>query len=313
MKIKVLGNLGHHTYGWMRRKAEHGFRELGHEIVEDGEDMILAFGSCADWSFVKKSKGKKFHSCHGVDWWRGPKSPENERIRGLWKNSDVVAYQSEFAKHMTEKTFNGERGNNFIYNAGIPDFPEELLSWKEGETIHMATCAIFRPWKRLHEMERLTKMLNDKGTKVELHVIGKDGEPSEPYFHYYGVIGHEEMKEIAKKCHFYLHLGFNDYSPAVVGEMMAWGLPAMVTNSGGSKDIVQDNGIILWVDNFIDSPFNIYREDVLPKVDDEKFENGFWEMMNNLEDYQKKNKEWVLEEINATKQAEKWIKLYENI
>jgi len=121
------------------------------------------------------------------------------------------------------------------------------------------------------------------------------------------------MKEVAKKCHFYLHLGFNDYSPAVVGEMMAWGLPAMVTNSGGSKDIVQDNGIILWVDNFIDSPFNIYREDVLPKVDDEKFENGFWEMMNNLEDYQKKNKEWVLEEINATKQAEKWIKLYENI
>jgi glycosyltransferase involved in cell wall biosynthesis len=257
MRIKVFGDLNHHVYGDLRRKAEEAFVHLGHQIVETKPDLVLTFGSAVHWNEIKDLSGRKVFLCHGVDWWKGFDSEGNEKIKSCWENCDTIVYSSRFAKHMAEKAF-GKKEGIIVWNPAIPDFPEKFNEWHAGETIHIATCAIFRAWKRLYEAERLVKMINDAGNKVELHVIGKDGVPPEQYIHYYGIKNHDEIKDIYRKCHFYLHLAFNDYSPAVVGEAMAWGLPVMITNSGGSKDMVQDNGVILETDPFIDYPFNIH-------------------------------------------------------
>lgn len=307
MNIKVFGDLNHHVYGNLRRKSEYAFEQLGHTIVENNPEITLTFGSTVHWDELKDLPGKKIFLCHGVDWWRGFESSGNVNIKSCWENCDGIAYSSKFAKHMAEKAF-GKKDGPIVWNPSIPDFPDEFKTWEKGERIHIATCAVFRAWKRLHEMERLVKMMNDKGVKMFLHVIGKEGQPPENV-KYYGNLGHDKMKEIYRKCHFYMHLAFNDYSPATVGEAMAWGLPVMITNSGGSEDMVQNAGVILENDPFVDYPFNIHREDVVPRIDDRIFEEGLWEMMNNLEYYQQKNKKWVLEEANIIKQAEKFINL----
>jgi len=45
----------------------------------------------------------------------------------------------------------------------------------------------------------------------------------------------------------------------------------------------------------------------LPKIDNDKFKKAFFEMVNNLEYYQQKNKEWVLQEANIIFQAKKFL------
>ena len=301
MNIKVFGNYNHLTYGNLRKKSEWAFQQLGHTIEEKNPEMILTFGTAAKWEELKEYRAKKIFLCHGVDWWRGFDTSENKIIKENWENCDAVVYSSRFAKHMAEKAF-GKKDGEIVCNPGIADMPDTFPTWQKGETVHIATCAIIRAWKRIYEMERLVKIMNNKGQPTELHIIGKDGMKS-----------HEEIKEIYKKCHFYLHLAFNDYSPATVGEAMGWGLPVMITNSGGSPDLVQNAGIILQTDPFIDYPFSIHREDILPKIDNNVFEEGFWEMMNNLSYYQQKNKDWVLKEANIIRQSEKLLKLYASI
>lgn len=303
----------------MAGKASYGFQQLGHPIVEDDPDLVLTFGSSTHWNEIKDLSGKKVLSCHGVDWWRNFESPNNEKIKSVWDNADLVVYQSEFAKHMTEKAF-GQKDGPIIWNASISNFPEKFIKWNLREEIKVVCTSIWRPWKRLHEIERLIRLVAQQGQKIKLFVVGKDSVYKTASFDlpligenyeivYCGLMNHQQMAELYHQCHIGLHLSFNDFSPATVTEMMAMGLPMIVTNSGGSKDVIQHAGIVLDTDPFVDYPFNIMREDVLPKVDDQKFLDGFWKLMNNLEEYQIKNKEWVLKEANITRQMEKLLKI----
>jgi len=192
--------------------------------------------------------------------------------------------------------------------------------WKEGKEIKVACCSIWRAWKRLHEIERLVRLIGEEGSKIHLYVIGKDPKDNCPFglpkigsgyeIEYLGMMNINSQKEIYWQCHVGIHLAFNDYSPAVVTEMMACGLPVIVTNSGGSRDIVQDKGgIVLDVDPFIDTPFPIHQEERLPKIDDQKFKDALFKILNNLSEYQKKDRGWVLSSANCIEQAEKFLTL----
>lgn len=319
MKIKVTGNLNHNVYGanGMRGKLEHGFKALGHEIVEEGEELLIVPGSSADLSQLQ-TNGKKIWWSHGCHWARGFENEDNAILKNNYDNCDAIAYQSEFAKHMVEKAF-GPKDGPMIYNASIPAFPEKFIEWKSGEEVKMICCSIWRAWKRLHEIERLIRLISD-GWKINLKVIGKDPRDDCPFglpkegenfkIEYLGLKNIEEMKPLYYQSHFGIHLAFNDYSPATVLEMMACGLPVIVTDSGGSKDVVKEgSGIVLETDPFIDTSFPIHNEGALPKVDDQKFEEGFRQLINNLPEYQQKNKQWVEQEANCIKQAEKFLNL----
>ena len=320
MKIRITGKSGHPVYGenGMMGKLEYGFRTLGHEIVESDEEMLIVPGASANLREIQTT-GKKIFWNHGVHWFRGFKTPWNDILRDNFETCDLIAYQSEFAKHMMQKAF-GEKEGPIIWNASIPDFPELVPKWNRLEEIKVVCCSMWRAWKMLHEIERMTRLIAEQGQKIKLFVIGR--EPTEKALYglpfigenyeitYLGSKGHEDMKKIYRECHIGVHLAFNDFSPATVTEMMAWGLPVIVTDSGGSKDIVQNAGIILKGDPFVDEPFRIQDEDILPKIDNQKFLDGFWELMNNLETYQQKNKEWVIQEANCVNSAQKFLDLY---
>jgi len=319
MKIKVTGRSGHPVYGenGMMGKLQYGFRKLGHEIVEEGEELLIVPGESADLSQIQ-TNAKKIWWSHGVHWARGFENENLTVLKNNYDNCDVVAYQSRFARHMVHKAF-GEKKGLIIWNASIPAFPEKFIEWKPGQEIKAICCSIWRAWKRLHEIERLIRLIASKGQKIRLQVIGKDPRDDCPYglpregdnykIEYLGLKNIEEMKPLYHQNHIGIHLAFNDFSPASITEMMACGLPVIVTNSGGSKDIVQHAGIILETDPFVDTPMNIHREDMLPTVNDQKFEEGFWQLINNLSNYQQKNKKWVLEQANCIKSAEKFLKL----
>lgn len=319
MKIKITGRYGHNVYGepnGMQGRLKYGFRQLGCEIVEQGEDMIIVPGASADLSEIK-TNGKRVFWSHGVNWARGFENEDNIVFKNNYDNCDIIVYQSAFAKHMTEKAF-GKKEGPYIYNAGVPHFPDKFISWEQGEEIKVVCCSIWRAWKRLHEIERFTRLIASNGQKIHLSVIGKDVNDNCPFGYlkegenykidYLGIMSLEQMIPIYHKSHLGAHLAFNDYSPSSVTEMMVSGLPVIVTNSGGSKDVV-GSGMVINTDPFVDTSFPIHNEERLPKVDDDEFRYAFWEIMHHLPDYQQANKEWVLEEMNCVHQAEKFLSL----
>jgi len=312
MKVKITGQNGNHVYGLngMSGKLIHGFKVLGHEIVEDDEDLLIVPGSSADMSQITR-KGKSIFWTHGVNWARGFDMEDNTVLKNNYDRCDYIAYQSEFAKHMVEKAF-GKKDGPIIFNASIPMLPESYPTWDGGE-IRLVCCSIWRAWKRLHEIERLVRQSK---FKIHLSVIGKDSRDNCPFdlpkegenykIEYLGLKNIDEMKEIYWKSHIGVHLAFNDYSPAVVTEMMACGLPVIVTNSGGSRDL---NPHIIYTDPFIDTSFNIHSEGALPKVDEMQFEKILFSMLINLDRKQQENAEWVLSELNCIRSAEKLCEL----
>ena len=318
MKIKVTSRPGHNVYGalGMQGKLEHGFKELGHEIVPEGEDLLIVPGSSDDLKNITTT-GKRIWWSHGVNWARGFENENNETLKNNYDNCDAVVYQSEFAKHMVEKAL-GPKDGPYAWNASIPRLPGTFTVWNDKREIKAVCCSIWRAWKRLHEIERLVRLIGEKGYKIHLYVIGKDPKDNCPFdlpktgpgyeIEYLGMMNVDQAVSIYHMCHLGIHLAFNDYSPATVTEMMAAGLPVIVTNSGGSKDIVQDKGgTVIYTDPFVDTSFPIHSEGQLPKVDNEKFEEALIKIINNLPEYQQRNKDWVLSEANIVRQAEKFL------
>lgn len=321
IKLPSLSSF-HHVYENLAKKTAHGFRELGHSICDVSPyDLVLTFGSATSWDHIKDLNARKtILVCHGVNWARGGSENDetNIRMKSCWDNCDKIVYHSKWCKYMAEKMY-GQKDGIIFLNGCIPDFPKEFQKWKQGEEIKIVCCSVWRAWKRLHEIERLIRLIASKGQKVKLYVFGQGpsmtglgtynfplkGENYEII--YRGMTTHGIIKETCHQSHIGIHLAFNDNSPATVGELMGWGLPMIITNSGGSVDVVGDAGIILDTDPFVDTPMNIHNENCLPKVDDAKFEEGFWKLMNNLEEYQAKNKERVEKEVNITNQVKKLL------
>ena len=322
MRIKITKRSGHNVYGegGMYGKLKYGFEKLGHEVVEDCEELLIVPGTSADLAELETFNDvKKIWWTHGVNWARGFENEDLTVFKNNYDNCDVIVYQSEFAKHMVEKAF-GPKDGPIIWNASIPDIPEKFIEYKEGEEIKLVACSVWRAWKRLHEIERLVRLMAAKGHKINLRVIGKDPADGCPFqepkegenykIEYMGMMNLEQMKPIYNDSHIGVHLAFNDYSPASVTEMMASGLPVIVTDSGGSKDIVQNKGgLVIETDPFVDTSFNIHREDVLPKVDNQRFVLTLFTMISNLSEYQQRNKVWVEQEANCIFQAEKFLSL----
>lgn len=321
MKIRITGRHGHFVYGeknGMQGRLEYGFKKLGHEIVESGEEMLIVPGASANLKDIETT-GKKIFWNHGLHWFRGFETPWNDILKDNFEVCDLIAYQSEFAKHMMQKAF-GEKEGPIILNAGIPNFPEKFNTWKRGEEIKIACASVWRAWKNLHQIERSIRLVAESGQKVSIYVIGRDSSCKGLYdlplrgenykINYMGTMSLEDMNKIYHQCHIGVHLAFNDFSPSVVFEQMSAGLPMIITNSGGSVDAIGDGSIAIDTDPFVDEPFNVQNENTLPKIDNQKFLDGFWELMNNLETYQQKNREWVIQEANCVNSAQKFLNLY---
>lgn len=315
MKVKITKRSGHPVYGegGMFGKLKYGFEKLGHEVVEEGEELLIVPGSSAEIPIGSNS----IWWSHGCNWARGFENEDNKVLKNNFDNCKWVAYQSEFAKHMVEKAF-GKKDGPIVFNASIPMLPEVYPKFIAEPEVRLVCCSIWRAWKRLHEIERLVRLLADRGYRIHLSVIGKDPRDNCPFdlpkegpnykIEYLGLMDIHKMKEIYWKSHVGVHLAFNDYSPAVVTEMMACGLPVIVTNSGGSRDL---NPNIIYTDPFVDTPFNIHSEGVLPKVDEMQFEKMLASILVNLEKKQQENAEWVLSKLNCVKSAEELLNLYE--
>ena len=140
---------------------------------------------------------------------------------------------------------------------------KEKIDIKQEDTFHLCTCSSIVELKRLHlVVEALTKWSKTKicwthlgdGPLNEL-VKGRAEELQKKNFNveinFLGKLSNEEVHNYlaTKQVDLFLNVSNREGLPVSIMEAMAYGIPVMATNVGGTSEIVNNNnGVLLPVD-----------------------------------------------------------------
>ncbi len=183
------------------------------------------------------------------------KAGKNDRIKYVYELADHVIIQSQFDKEMIEKWF-GKRENIHIIGNGIDfDYVNNIVPsnndiFKYPNKVFVCS-AMWHPQKRLEDNIRLFQKIRNGRRNYYLIVLGSIGynvklsvQETENVITV-GLLSHEDCISIYKRCEYMIHLGFLDHFANVLVESLASGCPVIHTDSGGTPEVVQNNGIII--------------------------------------------------------------------
>jgi len=194
---------------------------------------------------------------------------KNKAIKTSIERSDHIIFQSSFSKQMCEKILKpkGKRPTSIIHN-GFPRVKVDHIEPAKGiDPSSFVICST----NEVKRVESSVKGFLEADTGRDLYVIGdanrfkKLGKHSS--IHLLGKKNNQQTLSIMKACSYQMHLSYIDSCPNAVVEGLSLGLNVLCTNLGGTKELVQDNGIVLEADEDFD--FQIRRG--TPRNIDAKF------------------------------------------
>jgi len=177
----------------------------------------------------------------------------NDKIKWAYDNAHHVIWQSNFDMQMTTIWW-GDRVGTVIHN-GISlrdrdiNIPERLANLRDKHDRIFVTSANWHRQKRLKENVELFQELGQENDIML--VLGRDPDyhTSDPRVTFLGEQSHETCLQIYSISDWMIHLAWLDHCPNVVIEAISCGCPIICTDSGGTKEIVRENGIILKEDS----------------------------------------------------------------
>ena len=174
-----------------------------------------------------------------------------QRLDGIWFKPEE--YETHNKNIMTEKYWGSPNKGSVIHNG---------ISLGNFEKIHPEVRKIKNKYDRLfvcsaswHRQKRLKENIefytkNRRNNDVLLVLGSKpDYIAQEKNIIYLGHVPHEICLQIYSVSDWFIHLAWLDHCPNVVVEALSQNCPVVCTNSGGTKEIVGSNGIILNEDN----------------------------------------------------------------
>lgn len=197
---------------------------------------------------------------------------QNEPIKRSFLECDMVIYQSEFNKMLTEKYFGPAKSYSIINNgtsfediSKIPPLQHPILnSFSE-----VWSCSSsWRPHKRLRENIRYFLEYAPKDSCLVIAGENPDVHVKHERIFYVGHLPWENCIALYKKSKVFLHLAFLDHCPNVVIDARACGCDLVVASSGGTKEIVEKNSKIIQDVVWDLSPLDLYSP---PDLDFSKF------------------------------------------
>lgn len=232
-------------------------KKRGHEIVQWNEmhDIYLAF---IEGVTPPAPGARTILRLDGI--WFKPEEfhTHNRNIRNCYYSFDHVVFQSDFDRRMVEHHF-GERADCSVIRNGIE--PKHLTVenvYQDDPNVMRFVCAAsWHPQKRLTDNVRLfqhiRKQLREQGKEARLDILGKGGElelthlrdsdHEEVYYH--GQKNHDYCLVMYARADYMIHLGWLDHCPNVVVEALSQGCPVICTDSGGTAELVGDQGIVI--------------------------------------------------------------------
>lgn len=220
----------------------------GYEVVDHNHnyDVFLCFIEPAS---TPKEGCRFIHRLDGI--WFKPDQYEthNKKIKWAYQNSDHVIWQSNFDKNMTVKHWGEPKKGSVIHNGIAQKISIDLHP--EIEKIRNKFDRIFVCSASWHRQKRLKENIDFyKKNRLENDALLILGNNPDSHSHgdnifYLGHLHHELCLQIYSIASWFLHLAWLDHCPNVVVEALSQGCPVICTDSGGTKEIVGENGVII--------------------------------------------------------------------
>lgn len=229
-------------------RLAHSLSSRGYKIVNQNDeyDIFLCF---IEPSSMPRRRSKFIHRLDGV-WFKPSEFIEKNRsIRWSYDNADHVVWQSEFDKKMTLNHWGEPKIGSVIHNGislnKIKELHPELTKIKNSSNRIFTCSASWHRQKRLKEnIEFFNKNKEENDT---LLVLGKNPDHlvDQSDIVYLGQQSQEICLQIYSISDWFLHLAWLDHCPNVVVEALSQNCSVVCTDSGGTKEVVKENGIII--------------------------------------------------------------------
>jgi len=222
---------------------------MGHNIVNENESYNAALIFIEPASKLNKS-ARIVQRLDGI--WFKPDQfyTHNVGIKQTYDSSDHIIWQSEFDKKMTYHHW-GDRPGSIIHNGILLNNVDvtlpEILKIRDSYQYMFVCSANWHRQKRLKENIELFFKLKEKYPSSCLVIMGSNPDCSINHndIFYTGSISHSVCLQIFSSADWMIHLAWLDHCPNVVVEALSQNCPVICNDSGGTREIVRDNGIII--------------------------------------------------------------------
>ncbi len=177
-------------------------------------------------------------------------------IRIIWKKADAVISNSEGLKNLALKT-NPDQKVDIIYNGvDTQNFQSDPLVFSQGRNsqIFRVLCiSRLTERKGIKYLVGAIKLLDPKYPLLRLKIVGegdakKDLEKQteslnlQEKIEFAGRMKHDKLPKIYSDSHIFVLPSLNEGMSNTMLEALASGLPIIATDTGGTKELVEDGG-----------------------------------------------------------------------
>lgn len=186
----------------------------------------------------------------------------NEPIRNSFLDADLVVYQSNFNKNLTEKYFGKPKQSVTIHNGtSIEEVSRiEKIQHPKLDGFEELWCcsSSWRPHKRLQANIEYFLQMRPRNSALVVLGDNPDHYCSDSSVIYVGKQPWETCISIYKRCKKFIHLAFLDHCPNVVVDARAAGCELIVASSGGTREIAGYNATVVSDVEWDMKPLDLY-------------------------------------------------------
>jgi len=176
---------------------------------------------------------------------------KNTRIKSDYKKANKVIWQSKFDHDMITHHWGSKEGKIICNGASIEQKQitnESIKMLRNQYDFIFVSSANWHPQKRLSKNIELFKIIrNRSGKKCALVIMGSNPDHIEKDsdIYYTGSISHDACLEVFVASDWMIHLAWLDHCPNTVVEALTQKCPIICTDSGGTSELVGNNGIVI--------------------------------------------------------------------
>jgi glycosyltransferase involved in cell wall biosynthesis len=231
-------------------------------VLADKDDFDVALSFIEPSQFVLQSNKPFVQRLDGI--WFKPEQfhTHNISIRNGYSKANAVVFQSKFDENFVTKWWN-KPNNSRVINNGISKAEIDLainlssrkfsdLSAIRAQYDKLFVCSSnWHPQKRLQtNVDLFAHVIKNFHIKACLLILGDTPQVNVPkhlipHVFYTGNIPHNSCIQIYSQCDYMFHCAWLDHCPNVVAECLMSGTPVVCSSEGGTKELVEDSGVVL--------------------------------------------------------------------
>lgn len=213
-------------------------------------------------------------------YYRPKQLKQNRDTIKAMKNSKYVIYQSNFSKEMVQNITGYKPKRAGVVHNGIDLSYVDRI--QPDNTINPGSFVAAAKWRTNKRPHSMIRGFLEANIDRHLYIIGDHKEIDNKFkkdkrIHFLGPLSTTRTISVMKSCRYLLHLCHIDSCPNTVVEGVASNLNVLCTNLGGSKEIVDDSGVVLDVDKWDFKPRDFSKVD---KIDPKTIADGIHCMMD---------------------------------